>query len=115
VAELIARLRKDLAGQGLDAGPHTIAWHLEHHHQTRVSPATVSRCLTRAGLVTPDPSKRPKSSYIWFAAELPNECWQSDFIHWHMAGGQETEILSPIDQICAAFSSGVVPCPGPQR
>ena len=21
-------LRKDLAGQGLDAGPHTIAWHL---------------------------------------------------------------------------------------
>ena len=24
--ELIVRLRKDLAGQGLDAGPHTIAW-----------------------------------------------------------------------------------------
>jgi hypothetical protein len=30
-AELIVWLRKDLAGQGLDAGPHTIAWHLEHH------------------------------------------------------------------------------------
>ncbi len=26
--ELIVR-RKELAGQGLDAGPHTIAWHLE--------------------------------------------------------------------------------------
>jgi hypothetical protein len=25
--ELIVRLRKELAGQGLDAGPHTIAWH----------------------------------------------------------------------------------------
>ena len=39
--ELITRLRKDLAGQGLDAGPQTIAWHLEHHHRIRVSPATI--------------------------------------------------------------------------
>ena len=51
-AELITGLRKELSGQGLDAGPHTIAWHLEHHHQTRVSVATISRYLTRAGLVT---------------------------------------------------------------
>jgi hypothetical protein len=48
-------------------------------------------------MVTPDPSKRPESSYIRFAAELPNECWQSGFIHWQLAGGQETEILSWID------------------
>jgi transposase len=95
--ELITRLRKELSGQGLDAGPHTIAWHLEHRHQVRVSPATVSRYLMRAGLVTPDPAKRPKSSYIRFAADLPNECWQSGFIHWQLAGGQETEILTWID------------------
>jgi transposase InsO family protein len=95
--ELIIRLRKDLAGQGLDAGPHTIAWHLEHHHRIRVSAATISRHLARAGLVTPEPHKRPKSSYIRFAAEQPNERWQSDFIHWHLAAGQEVEILSWID------------------
>jgi transposase InsO family protein len=95
--ELILALRKDLAGQGLDAGPQTIAWHLEHRHQIRVSPATVSRTLTRQGLVTPDPSKRPKSSYIRFAAELPNECWQSDFTHYRLAGGQDTEILTWLD------------------
>src|SRR5215831_4865241 len=53
--ELIVRLRKDLAGQGLDAGPHTIAWHLEHHHRIRVSAATVSRYLARDGLVAPAP------------------------------------------------------------
>jgi len=35
--ELIVRLRKELSGQGLDAGPHTIAWHLEHHHKVKVS------------------------------------------------------------------------------
>ena len=95
--ELIVRLRKELAGQGLDAGPHTICWHLHHHHQLRVSPATVSRYLARAGLVTPEPRKRPRSSYIRFAAEQPNECWQSDFTHYPLAGGTGTEVLTWLD------------------
>ena len=95
--ELIIALRKELAAQGLDAGPHTIAWHLEHHHGLRVSAATVSRTLSRQALVAPDPSKRPKSSYIRFAAELPNECWQSDFTHYPLAGGADTEILTWLD------------------
>jgi transposase InsO family protein len=95
--ELIVRLRKDLAGQGLDAGPHTIAWHLEHHHRIRVSAATVSRYLARDGLVAPAPAKRPKSSYLRFAADLPNECWQSDFTHYRLAGGADTEILTWLD------------------
>jgi transposase InsO family protein len=94
---LITELRKDLAGQGLDAGPQTIAWHLEHHHQLRVSPATISRYLGRAGLVVPEPSKRPKSSYLRFAAEQPNECWQADFTHYPLAAGTGTEILSWLD------------------
>ena len=59
--------------------------------------ATISRYLARAGLVTPQPRKRPKSSCIRFAAELPNERWQSDFIHWHLADGREAEIISWID------------------
>jgi transposase InsO family protein len=95
--ELIVRLRKELAGQGLDAGPHTIAWHLRHHHQLTVSAATVSRYLTRRGLVVPEPKKRPKSSYLRFQAELPNECWQSDFTHYPLADGSDTEILCWLD------------------
>jgi len=94
---LITKLRKDLAGQGLDAGPGTIAWHLEHHHRIRVSAATVSRYLARAGLVTPEPRKRPKSSYLRFEAELPNQCWQSDFTHYPLADGTGTEILTWLD------------------
>jgi transposase len=58
-ADLIVRLRKELSGQGLDAGPQTIAWHLQHHHQLKVSAATVSRYLARAGLVTPSGRSRP--------------------------------------------------------
>jgi transposase InsO family protein len=96
-ADLIVRLRKELAGQGLDAGPHTIAWHLARHHQLVVSAATISRYLARAGLVVPDPAKRPKSSYLRFEAAQPNECWQSDFTHYPLADGTDTEILSWLD------------------
>ena len=94
---LIIELRKELSGQGLDAGPDTIAWHLERHHQVRVSAATVARYLARHGLVVPEPRKRPKSSYIRFAAEQPNECWQADFTHYPLAGGADTEILTWLD------------------
>jgi transposase InsO family protein len=102
VVDLIVRLRKELSGRGLDAGPHTIAWHLRHRHQLTVSAATISRYLTRRGLVTPEPKKRPKSSYLRFAAELPNECWQSDFTHYRLTRpdgrpGGDTEILAWLD------------------
>jgi len=95
--ELIVQLRKDLAGRGLDAGPATISWHLAEHHQVKVSEATISRYLTRAGLVTPQPRKRPRSSCMRFAAEQPNECWQSDFTHYPLASGDGTEILTWLD------------------
>jgi transposase InsO family protein len=41
--------------------------------------------------------KRPKSSYIRFVGEQPNERWQSDFIYWHLAGGAEAAIVSWLD------------------
>ena len=96
-AELIVWLRKDLAGQGLDAGPDTICWHLAHHHQIRISPATVSRYLARAGLVSPQPAKRPRSSYLRFEASQPNECWQADFTHCRLADGTGSEVLTWLD------------------
>jgi transposase InsO family protein len=100
--ELIVRLRKDLVAQGLDAGPDTIRWHLQHHHQLTVSRATVARHLIAQGLVTPDASKRPRSSYIRFVAEQPNETWQADFTHYQLTRadgrpGQDAEILCWLD------------------
>ena len=93
----IVELRTKLSTAGLDAGPHTIAWHLEHHHQLQVSVASISRHLAAAGLVTPTPAKRPKSSYIRFAADQPNERWQADFTHWWLADKTHTEILTWLD------------------
>jgi len=100
--ELIVELRKKLAATGLDAGPDTIAWHLEHHHSISVSRATIYRHLLAAGLVVPEPKKRPKSSYIRFEAAQPNETWQSDFTHYRLTRpdgrpGADTETLSWLD------------------
>ena len=95
--DLIIALRTELTGKGLDAGPHTIAWHLQHHHRLEVSVASISQHLHAAGLIQPSPHKRPKSSYIRFAAEQPNERWQADFTHWWLKRGNHAEILCWID------------------
>jgi transposase InsO family protein len=94
---LIVGLRDELSAQGLDAGPDTIAWHLERHHDLVVSRSTIRRRLIDAGHVTPEPRKRPKSSYIRFEAALPNETWQTDFTHWRLADGTDTEIITWLD------------------
>ncbi|WP_406724493.1 leucine zipper domain-containing protein [Streptomyces sp. GD-15H] len=109
--DLIVELREKLSAAGLDAGPDTIRWHLEHHHATVVSRATISRYLTKAGLVVPEPKKRPKSSYIRFAAEMPNETWQSDFTHYRLRRpggrpGADTEILTWLDD-CSRYALSV--------
>ena len=95
--ELVVNLRAELTAQGLDAGPHTIAWHLAQRHQITVSPATIRRRLAELGLVEPNPKKRPRSSYVRFAADLPNECWQSDFCHWALSDGSVTEVITWLD------------------
>jgi transposase InsO family protein len=82
VIDLVLRLRKELTDTGHDAGPETLQWHLAQHHQITLSRATVHRILTRHGAITPEPNKRPKSSYLRFEAAMPNETWQSDFTHY---------------------------------
>jgi transposase InsO family protein len=107
----VLRLRKRLDEAGLDAGADTIGWHLARHYGTTVSRATINRILVRAGAVTPDPSKRPKSSYVRFEAEMPNECWQSDFTHYRLTGrdgspGADCEILTWLDD-CTRYALSV--------
>src|SRR2546428_10965137 len=93
----IVELRKDLFDQGLDAGAYTIASHLHRRHGTSPSVATIWRILCRRGFVTPQPHKRPRSSFIRFQADQPNERWQADITHWRLADEREVEILNVID------------------
>jgi transposase InsO family protein len=97
VEDRIIELRKELLDLGTDAGADTIHTHLEREGLTAPSISTIQRILTRRGFVTPAPKKRPKSSYIRFAAELPNECWQSDMTHWHLEDATPVEILTFLD------------------
>jgi transposase InsO family protein len=93
----VVELRTQLTADGLDAGPVTIAWHLQREGLRVLSTSTIRRILHHAGLITPQPRKRPRSSYIRFAAAQPNEMWQSDFMHWQLADGSDVEVLNWLD------------------
>jgi len=97
VEEAILAWRKQLSEQGLDAGAETIAVHLAAQLGSAPSTATIWRILSRRGFVVPQPHKRPRSSYIRFQADLPNERWQADITHWQLADGTGVEILNVID------------------
>jgi len=93
----ILDLRRELTATGLDAGPQTILHHLAERFDSVPSRATVWRVLQRHGLITPQPHKRPKSSFVRFEAELPNELWQGDLTLWALADGSQVDILNLID------------------
>jgi transposase InsO family protein len=97
VEDRIIELRKALVDLGTDAGADTIKTHLLREGLAAPSVSTIQRILSRRGFVTPAPKKRPKSSFIRFEADQPNECWQSDMTHWHLSDGTGVEILTFFD------------------
>jgi transposase InsO family protein len=103
--ERVVRLRKELTEQGFDAGAQTIHYHLSLGDQRPPSVSTIWRILKRRGFVAPEPHKRPKSSYIRFEAQLPNETWQSDVTMFELGDGTQVEILNFLDdfsRVCVA-------------
>lgn len=108
VVDTILRLRQELLEAGHDAGPQTIA----HHLAGRLPPSppsrtTIWRILHRHGLITPQPHKRPRSSFVRFEASLPNERWQADATEWQLADGAKVEILNFIDDHSRLFVASV--------
>jgi transposase InsO family protein len=93
----IVELRKELLDYGVDAGAATIETHLSREMSQPPSISTIHRVLVRRGFITPQPKKRPKSSYIRFEADQPNEMWQSDFTDWFLTNGRKVQILNFID------------------
>jgi transposase len=113
IEDEIVELRKSLADEGLDAGAHTIHYHLlDRHRRGKArapvpSVASIWRVLKRRGFIVAQPQKRPVSSRRRFCAELPNECWQTDTTHWSLLDGSGVEILNFIDdhsRLCVGSS-----------
>ena len=107
VEDEIVAIRKQLTEFGVEAGPDTIHTHLTNAHRGNApcSVSSVWRILTRRGFITPEPHKRPKSSYVRFEAALPNECWQMDVTHVALKNGRSVEVLNVIDdhsRLCLA-------------
>jgi len=101
----IVELRKLLSEEGFDAGAVTIQSHLLRRHDAAPAVSSIWRVLNRRGFVTPQPQKRPKSSYVRFEADLPNERWQMDMTHVELADGRIVEVLNVIDdhsRLCVA-------------
>ena len=85
VRDAIVSMRDNLVADGWDAGADSIRDRLIADTRTTPSRATIHRIVVGAERVTPQPHKRPRSSWIRFEAALPNETWQSDMTHWHLA------------------------------
>jgi transposase InsO family protein len=103
VEEAIVRMRKMLDEDGLDAGAVTIRYHLLRQSGSSPSRATIHRILVARGFVTPQPQKRPRSSWIRFESDLANETWQTDFCEWALADGAGVDIITYIDDFARAI------------
>jgi putative transposase len=99
----IVRLRQELApDNGADAiiaalGPlaatqgwEAQGWRVPHR-------STVNKVLKRAGLVRPEPKKRPRSSFRRFAYARPRDCYQIDATTVTLATGEQVVVFDVID------------------
>ena len=95
--DLVVRGRKELIEQGWDAGPISVAGWMRECGVEPPSRATIARILTRRGLVTPQPQKRPRRSWRRFQFDCVHECWQLDATEWRLADGTKAVIFQLID------------------
>jgi transposase InsO family protein len=93
---VVVEVRRRLAVEGLDHGPASIADRLRVEGMV-LSDATVWRILRRHGEISPQPRKRPRSSWTRFERDRPNECWAGDDTHYLLAGGREVRIINMLD------------------
>jgi transposase InsO family protein len=104
-ADEIVRVRKEIDEAGYDAGPESIRAQMATPGRNTPSVSTIYRVLRAGGFISPEPHKRPKSSWTRFAADFPNECWQADVTHVEVANGVVFEVLNIVDdhsRVCIA-------------
>jgi transposase InsO family protein len=108
VEDVVVEARKDLDGDGWDAGADQIAFWIGDHRnrwpdgEPVPSRATVNRVLERRGQIVNVPQRRPRSARHRFEAEQPNHMWQMDGFDYTLSGGQVVCILQIIDD-CSRF------------
>jgi transposase InsO family protein len=108
VEDVIVRVRKELDGDGWDAGADQILFWIADHPQlwpagvVVPSRATVNRILERRGQIVRVPQRRPRRSRHRFEAAQPNSMWQMDGFEYALATGRTVVVLQIIDD-CSRF------------
>lgn len=97
VEELAVRIRKELADAGWDHGPVTVRHRLSELGVAAPAASTLARVFTRRGMVTPQPQKRPRSSYRRFQFAAVHECWQLDAFQTVLADGSTCVVYQVLD------------------
>jgi transposase InsO family protein len=97
VEDLAVRVRKELEDGGWDHGPLSVRHELQRLGVKAPSRSTLARIFLARGLVTPQPQKRPKSSYKRFTFPAPNACWQIDATEWELLDGTMVVIFQVLD------------------
>jgi transposase InsO family protein len=106
--DVIVEARKDLDGEGWDAGAEQIAFWIGDHAERWPagepvpSRATINRVLDRRGQVVRVPQRRPRSARHRFEAAQPNHMWQMDGFDYTLASGRVVCVLQIIDD-CSRF------------
>jgi transposase InsO family protein len=98
MTELIVAAREQLAREGWDNGALSIHARLLHDGVGQdwaddvPCARTIHRVLHRQGLITPEPRKRPRSSYRRFVFPATDDCWQIDAFEHALADPAATEV-----------------------
>lgn len=92
------RIRKELKDKGWDNGPLSVGHELAKQGYDPVpSRATLARLFSAAGEVTPQPQKRPRSSWRRFTFAYVHECWQLDATEVGLADGSKAVVFQLLD------------------
>lgn len=90
-------VRFELADDGRDYGPISVMDKMTELGMEAPSRATLARIFTAAGVIDPEPRKRPRSSFCRFVSPAPNGMWQLDGANYPLAYGRQATILQVLD------------------
>lgn len=87
MVDLVVKIRGQLEREGWDNGATSIYYRLLRDGHQPPAPRSIHRLLVRAGLIVPQPKKRPRSSYRRFEFPATDDCWQLDAYEFGLADG----------------------------
>lgn len=97
LVQWVLLVRSQLQEAGFDFGPLSVQAKLRRMGLDSPSRATIARIFNRAGVVRPEPKKKPRSAFRRFVYPAPNCCWQIDSTEWSLVNGRKVVIFQLID------------------